>query len=216
MDLFVMTVTCKQNWNNLQTSLVFTFKAGQRSSCLQMASQLSFLEKCNSQEKIKGPLYGADQILEKVRILSSPLLKTFTLALCQGTVPMLPAKSSKVPPHPPLDVQTTIPCWEFIWMATDFWWFPPQISCTYAYKWGFVGGELSPHIHLAPTKTSLCSLFEYSPLLLPKIIPHILSNGITERENLAREQLGSATTHSNYLVWELLAKCYRNIIIRIY
>lgn len=126
MDLFIMTLTCKQNWNNLQTSLVFTFKAGQRSSCLQMASQLPFLEKCNSQEKIKGPLYGADQILEKVRILSSPLLKTFTLALCQGTVPMLLAKSSKVPPHPPLDVQTTIPCWEFIWMATGFWWFPPK------------------------------------------------------------------------------------------
>lgn len=44
----------------------------------------------------------------------------------------------------------------------------------------------------------------------------LYQTGIIERGILAGEQLGSATTHSNYLVWELLAKCYRNIIIGIY
>lgn len=72
MDLFIMIITCKENWNNLQTSLFFTSRAGQRSLLLSMASQLSFLEKSNSLEKIKGPPFGADQILEKVRILNSP------------------------------------------------------------------------------------------------------------------------------------------------
>lgn len=40
--------------------------------------------------------------------------------------------------------------------------------------------------------------------------------GIIERGNLAGEQLGSATIHFKNLVRELLAKCYRNIIIGIY
>ena len=40
--------------------------------------------------------------------------------------------------------------------------------------------------------------------------------GVIERGIMAGDQLHSATTHSNYGVWELLAKCYINIIRGIY
>lgn len=153
----------------------------------------------------------------KLTFLADPPKDFHTGPFLRTYFPVLPGKSFKVPPCPPWLCKPIHlkghSLWEFMWI---FYRPLGDFLPNFLYTWVFVGGELSPPTHIIQIKIHEAIFFS-TVTSTPKDNPPHSIKWASLREGMWLENSEAVQlAHSHSLDWELLAKCYRNIIIGIY